>query len=258
MKYRKVIPGVFVTRPNRFIAEVRIAEGQSGGAAGTEWCQTAAEANAPLETVHVKNTGRCRELLVPGCRVYLAESDNTERKTKYDLVAVEKNAAWLAGPGTLLINMDSQAPNDAAEEWLNAGGDGLFSESAIVRREVTFGSSRFDFYIEDGKRKAFLEVKGCTLEEGGLARFPDAPTERGVKHVEELEKALAAGYEAYLLIVIQMKPMKEFRPNDETHKAFGDALRHAAKTGVKILAYDCLVTPDSMVIDAPVPVKLEY
>lgn len=252
MKYRKVIPAIFNSRPNRFIAEVRI-----GSAA------------APMETVHVKNTGRCKELLVPGCRVYLAESDNKARKTKYDLVAVEKNAAWLAGPGepsgstesgsgTLLINMDSQAPNDAAEEWLNAGGDGLFSESAFVRREVTFGSSRFDFYIEDGERKAFLEVKGCTLEEGGIARFPDAPTERGVKHVEELEKALAAGYEAYLLIVIQMKHIKEFRPNDETHKAFGDALRHAAKTGVKILAYDCLVTPDSMVIDAPVPVRLEY
>lgn len=252
MKYRKVIPAAFVSRPNRFMAKVRIGS-----------------ADAPLETVHVKNTGRCKELLVPGCRVYLAESDNTARKTKYDLVAVEKNAAWLAGSGepsgstetghgTLLINMDSQAPNDAAEEWLNAGGDGLFSESAIVRREVTFGSSRFDFYIEDGNRKAFLEVKGCTLEEGGIACFPDAPTERGVKHVEELEKALADGYEAYLLIVIQMKPMKEFRPNDETHKAFGDALRHAAKTGVKILAYDCLVMPDSMTIDAPVPVKLEY
>lgn len=233
MKYRKVIPAIFNSRPNRFIAEVRTGS-----------------ADAPLETVHVKNTGRCKELLVPGCRVYLAESDNPARKTKYDLIAVEKNA--------LLINMDSQAPNDAAEEWLNAGGDGLFSESAFVRREVTFGSSRFDFYIEDGERKAFLEVKGCTLEEGGIAWFPDAPTERGVKHVEELEKALAAGYEAYLLIVIQMKHIKEFRSNDETHKAFGDALRHAAKTGVKILAYDCLVTPDSMVIDAPVPVRLEY
>ena len=241
MKYRKVIPAAFISRPNRFMAKVRIGS-----------------ADAPLETVHVKNTGRCKELLVSGCRGYLAESDNTARKTKYDLVAVEKNAAQLAGPGPLLINMDSQAPNDAAEEWLNAGGDGLFSESASVRREVTFGSSRFDFYIEDGNRKAFLEVKGCTLEEGGIARFPDAPTERGVKHVEELEKALADGYEAYLLIVIQMKPMKEFRPNDETHKAFGDALRHAAKTGVKVLAYDCLVTPDSMTIDAPVPVKLEY
>ena len=286
MKYQKVIPAIFVSRPNRFIAKVRIAEDENGVAAGADRRQSAAETNAPLEMVHVKNTGRCRELLVPGCRVYLAESDNTERKTKYDLVAVEKNAAWLTGPdveggldglsgsteaglvepsgnteagsGTLLINMDSQAPNDAAEEWLNAGGNGLFSESAIVRREVTFGSSRFDFYLEDGERKAFLEVKGCTLEEGGIARFPDAPTERGVKHVEELEKALADGYEAYLLIVIQMKPMKEFRPNDETHKAFGDALRHAAKTGVKILAYDCLVTPDSMTIDAPVPVGLEY
>ena len=251
MKYKKVISGRFVSRPNRFLAKVKLGEDQ--------------------ETVHVKNTGRCKELLVPGCRVYLAESDNTARKTKYDLIAVEKQAARTADrkddsrngafagglpAGTLLINMDSQAPNDAAEEWLLAGGGGLFSQNAGVRREMVFGSSRFDFYIEDGGRKAFLEVKGCTLEAGGIARFPDAPTERGVKHVEELEKAVAAGYEAYLLIVIQMKQVKEFRPNDETHKAFGDALWHAAKNGVKILAYDCLVTPDSMTIDAPVPVRL--
>ena len=187
MKYRKVIPAAFISRPNRFMAKVRIGS-----------------ADAPLETVHVKNTGRCKELLVPGCRVYLAESDNTARKTKYDLVAVEKNAAQLAGPGPLLINMDSQAPNDAAEEWLNAGGDGLFSESAIVRREVTFGSSRFDFYIEDGERKAFVEVKGVTLEQDGVVLFPDAPTERGVKHLHELCRAVDDGYECYLLLVIQM------------------------------------------------------
>lgn len=226
MKYSKVISGKFIERPNRFVAIVDV--------------------DGKRETVHVKNTGRCRELLVPGCTVYLAVSDNPNRKTACDLVAVKK--------GELLINMDSQAPNDVAEEWLDKGT--LFSENAVIRREVTYGKSRFDFYIEDGGRKIFLEVKGCTLEKDGVAMFPDAPTERGVKHINELCTCMKDGYEAYLLIVIQMQGCKEFVPNDETHKAFGDALREAEKSGVKIIAMDCEISPDSIVICDRVPVEL--
>lgn len=226
MKYSKVISGKFIERPNRFIAIVDI--------------------DGNRETVHVKNTGRCRELLVPGCTVFLAVSDNPNRKTRCDLVAVKK--------GACLINMDSQAPNDVAEEWLRKGG--FFSENAVIRREVTYGKSRFDFYIEDGSRKIFLEVKGCTLEKNGVAMFPDAPTERGVKHINELCACISEGYEAYLLVVIQMKGCKKFVPNDETHKAFGDALRAAAKSGVKIVAMDCEISPDSIAICDSVPVEL--
>lgn len=226
MKYSKVISGKFIERPNRFIAIVDI--------------------DGNRETVHVKNTGRCRELLVPGCTVFLAVSDNPNRKTRCDLIAVKK--------GAHLINMDSQAPNDVAEEWLRKGG--LFSENAVIRREVTYGKSRFDFYIEDGSRKVFLEVKGCTLEKNGVAMFPDAPTERGVKHINELCACISEGYEAYLLVVIQMKGCKKFVPNDETHKAFGDALRAAAKSGVKLIAMDCEISPDSIEICDSVPVEL--
>lgn len=226
MKYSKVISGRFIERPNRFVA--------------------IADINGKRETVHVKNTGRCKELLVPGCKVYLSVSDNPERKTRCDLIAVEK--------GSLLINMDSQIPNDVAEEWLKSGN--LFSKNAVIRREVTYGSSRFDFYIEDGERKIFLEVKGCTLEKDGIAMFPDAPTERGVKHIKELMGCISEGYEAYLLFVIQMKGCREFMPNDETHKAFGDALRAAASSGVNVIAMDCEVSPDSISISSPVSVKL--
>lgn len=232
MKYRNIIDGIFLSRPNRFIAHVEI-EGRD-------------------EVVHVKNTGRCKELLVPGCRVFLSASDNPARKTKYDLVAVEKKRE----DGSLvLINMDSQIVNDVAGEWLPASG--LFSTNAIIRREVTYGNSRFDFYIEDGSRKAFLEVKGCTLEHGGIAMFPDAPTTRGVKHIEELMACREDGYEAYILFVIAMKGVTGFRPNDATHKAFGDALRRAERAGTKILAMDCLVDRDSIVIDAAVEICLE-
>lgn len=226
MKYSKVISGKFIERPNRFVA--------------------IAEVGGKRETVHVKNTGRCRELLVPGCTVYLSVSDNPNRKTAYDLIAVRK--------GEIFINMDSQAPNDVAEEWLRKGT--LFSENAVIRREVTYGKSRFDFYIEDGGRKIFLEVKGCTLEKNGVAMFPDAPTERGVKHINELCACVKEGYEAYMLIVIQMQGCKKFVPNDETHKAFGDALREAEKSGVKIIAMDCETSPDSIVICDRVPVEL--
>lgn len=232
MKYAQVIRGEFVQRPNRFIACVRI--------------------DGKEELVHVKNTGRCKELLLPGVAVWLSRSDKPQRKTKYDLIGVEKKREEKA---PLLVNMDSQIPNAAAEEWLPKSG--LFSPAARIRREVFFGNSRFDFYIEDGARKAFMEVKGVTLEHNGIARFPDAPTVRGVKHIRELIACLQKGYEAYVLFVVQMKEISCLRPNDETHRAFGDALREAAAAGVKILAVDCLVTPYSLVLDAPIGVNLE-
>lgn len=231
MKYNKITEGRFISRPNRFIAEVEI-EGKR-------------------EIVHVKNTGRCRELLLEGARVWLYDSENPQRKTRYDLIAVEKERA---GKEPVLINIDSQIPNSAAAEWLPASK--LFSDSAKIRREVTFGASRFDFYIEDGTRRAFLEVKGVTLERDGVVLFPDAPTERGVKHIDELVSCLDEGYEAYILFVVQMKEVEVFRPSDEMHKAFGDALRRAASLGVKVIAMDCIVTPDSMMIDKPIKVEL--
>ena len=209
------------------------------------------EIGGEKETVHVKNTGRCRELLLPGTVCYLSFQDKAERKTKYDLIAVEKKAE----NGTLLINMDSQAPNAAAEEWLREGP--LFSEEANGRREVSFGDSRLDFYIEDGERRCFLEVKGVTLEENGIAAFPDAPTLRGVRHIEELIRAVEMGYEAYLLFVVQMKGVKQVIPNDKTQPAFGEALRKAGKAGVHIAAVDCIVTPDSLKCDTCLPVRWE-
>lgn len=233
MQYENIITGIFRERPNRFIAHVEI--------------------DGTVETVHVKNTGRCRELLVLGVKVYLAVSDNPSRKTKYDLVAVEKIRK---GFPPLLVNMDSQAPNQAAEEWLKRGS--LFSKEAVIRREVVHGASRFDFYIEDGERKIFLEVKGVTLEQDGHVSFPDAPTERGIKHIQELVHSMEEGYEAYLLFVVQMKGITDFSPNDENHPQFGEALRKAAAAGVQILAMDCIVTDKSMVIDQPVPVLLAH
>ena len=226
MTYKNITRGKFLSRPNRFIANVEI--------------------DGKQETVHVKNTGRCRELLTTGATVFLKKSDNPLRKTKYDLVAVLK--------GEVLINMDSQIPNDVAFEWLKNGN--LFSENAKIRREVTHNKSRFDFYIEDGNRKIFLEVKGCTLEQDGIAMFPDAPTERGVKHIVELIGCLEEGFEAYILFVIQMKGPKVFKPNDNTHKAFGDALRKAYESGVRILAYDSIVTPNSIKIDKEVKILI--
>ena len=229
--YPKIKKALFVSRPNRFIAEV-IVDG----------C---------MERVHVKNTGRCKELLTEDCNVILYESDNSARKTKYDLIAVYK---MRKGKAPLLINMDSQIPNDVAAEWLAKGE--LFSPNAIIRREVTFGNSRFDFYVEDGDRKAFVEVKGVTLEENGVAMFPDAPTERGVKHINELVSALEQGFEAYILFVIQMKDVQEFRPNDFTHKAFGDALRTAKSKGVKVIAVDCTVNENSVFADKKIEVNI--
>lgn len=229
MKYEKVVKGIFISRPNRFIAQVEID--------GRE------------ETVHVKNTGRCRELLVTGCTVYLETSSNPARKTKYDLIAVEK----VTERGTILINMDSQVVNSAVEEWLKAGN--LFGDGADVKREVTFGRSRFDFCIS-APDKVFLEVKGVTLENDGVARFPDAPTERGVKHIEELTAYAESGGRAYILFVVQMKGVYKMMPNDITDPKFAKALRKASQAGVKVLCYDCKVTPDTIEIDREVPMEL--
>lgn len=227
MKYKKIVEARFVNRPNRFIANV--------------------ELNGELVAVHVKNTGRCRELLIPGASVILEECDHLSRKTKYDLVCVKKGNRW--------INMDSQLPNKAAAQWLREGG--FFEEEIQVFTERKYGNSRFDLYIESKKRKAFMEVKGVTLEENGIARFPDAPTERGIKHLKELIRCMEEGYEAYVLFVIQMKGISRFEPNWERHREFAETLCEAAKMGVHILAYDCEVTKDEMIISNPVPVKLD-
>lgn len=226
MQYGKILPARFFTRPNRFVARVE-AEGEE-------------------LICHVKNTGRCRELLVPGATVWLEESPNPNRKTKYDLIAVEK--------GTRLINMDAQAPNQVFGEWARAGGfrEGL----TLLRSEKTYGSSRFDFYWESSEKRGFVEVKGVTLEEDGVVRFPDAPTLRGVKHLEELVKAHEAGYEAAVCFVIQMADVAYFAPNDVTHAEFGQALRQAAQAGVEVLAMDCIVTPQSLTIGKSVPIRL--
>ena len=225
MQYPNICAGRFLSRPNRFIAHVEVA-------GRTEVC-------------HVKNTGRCRELLRPGCTVYLTESDNPARKTRYDLVAVEK--------GERLINMDSQAPNTAAGEWLRAGGLG---EIENLKAETFHGDSRYDFsFTKDGKQ-CFLEVKGVTLEDDGVCAFPDAPTERGAKHLKGLTEAARAGFGAYVLFVIQMADAKYLRPHDERDPAFGQALREAAENGVTVMAMDCAVDVDSMEIRLRVPVKL--
>lgn len=230
MKYGNVTEGIFLSRPNRFCAEVEI--------------------DGAKHTVHVKNTGRCRELLTVGSRVYLTASDNPDRKTKYDLIAVEKNDDGSAR----LVNIDSQAPNHAAEEWLRSGG--LFPDGSRIRREVVCGDSRFDFCITESTRTSFLEVKGVTLEHDGIALFPDAPTERGVKHIHELIRCAREGFGAYILFVIQMKGISVMKPNDAMHREFGDALRLAAESDVRILAADCIVTADSMVIDRQIPVDI--
>lgn len=187
-------------------------------------------------------------MLVANAKVYLFVSDNQNRKTKYDLIAVEK----VTDRGIILVNIDSQVPNDVVAEWLPKGE--LFSENAVIKREVKFGNSRFDFYVEDGERKAFIEVKGVTLENDGVVSFPDAPTERGVKHINELVSCLENGFEAYTIFVVQMKGVNSFEPNAEHHKAFADALNYAQGKGVNVLVYDCIVTPDSIEIDN----KIEY
>lgn len=224
MKYDNVVKGRFISRPNRFIAHVEI-EGRE-------------------EVCHVKNTGRCRELLVPDAAVYLQKIENPARKTGFDLIAVQK--------GKLLINMDSAAPNKAAGEYLRR----CFGEKAFIKPEKAYGQSRIDFYIEDGKDKWLIEVKGVTLEQDGKALFPDAPTERGVKHLKELTAAVKEGYRCLALFVIQMKGVRVFMPNDSTHPEFGKALREAYRAGVEVKAADCLVKSDRLEIDEEVEVGL--
>ena len=230
MRYETVIPARFVSRPNRFVA---LVEPQG----------------LPAQPVHVKNTGRCRELLTPGARVWLEKSRNPARKTAWSLVAVQK--------GGLLINMDSQAPNKAVGEFLAArplpGAPGL---PDLIRPEYAWGASRLDFYLEYAGRPALAEVKSVTLERGGLLLFPDAPTQRGVRHLQELARAAAQGWLTWVIFVAQMKGPARFAPNRETHPEFADALARAAAAGVRVVCYDCRVTPDSMALDAPVAVEL--
>ncbi len=227
MHYENIVKGEFISRPNRFIANVLI--------------------DGEIHKCHVKNTGRCRELLVPGCEVWLEHSKSEKRKTGYSLITVNKSGK--------LINMDSQAPNKAVEEWLQSGG--LLPDIKLLKREQKWGDSRFDFYFETENEKAYAEVKGVTLEENGVVMFPDAPTERGVKHVKELYKLKEKGFSAYLIFVIQMKDVKYFTPNIKTHKEFADALIEAEKAGVKIVAADCFVSPDTMEIRDRVRIVLK-
>lgn len=223
MKYKNIRKGIFKERPNRFIAHVEI--------------------DGKIEVCHVKNTGRCRELLVPDATVYVEENDNLNRKTKFSLIGVEK--------GKRLINMDSQAPNKVVGEWLQS-----LPEVTYVKSEVRYGESRLDFYVETNDKKYFIEVKGVTLEDNGVVRFPDAPTERGIKHMKELVHCLEEGYGAYIFFVIQMENVDYFEPNDKTHKAFGDTLREVSQAGVKILAMDCKVGVDYLEINKQVEVKI--
>lgn len=225
MRYENMVPGTFLARPNRFVAHVEI-EGE-------------------IQVVHVKNTGRCRELLPAGAKVWCQKSGNPARKTAYDLISVQK--------GSRVINMDSQAPNGAVEEWLHGGG---IAGAEQIRREVFYGGSRFDFAFEINGKPCFLEVKGVTLEHDGVCAFPDAPTVRGARHLRELVKAVGEGYGAYVLFVIQMEDVKYLHPNDETDPEFGTALRDARKAGVTVLAMECKVTPDSMELSKQVPVRL--
>lgn len=227
LRYSRVLESRFISRPNRFIAKVEI--------------------DGHEETVHIKNTGRCKEILVPGCRAILYDSDNPQRKTRYDLIAAYK--------GDMLINIDSQAPNKAFHEFILRSG--RFGSDPKVFPEYTHGDSRFDFYIESEGRRIFVEVKGVTLESDGVCRFPDAPTERGLKHLRGLKKALEEGYECYAAFVVQMKSMRYFAPNYATHEEFGKVLEEVHDAGVGILVYDCIVTPDSMVIDGEIPYQFK-
>ena len=223
MRYGKMVEGKFLARPNRFIAHIEI--------------------DGKPEVCHVKNTGRCRELLPVGAKVWCLDAASPSRKTRYDLITVKK--------GDRLINMDSQAPNAAVREWLLAGGFGEISE---LRPETVHGDSRFDFsFLKDGRR-CFLEVKGVTLENDGVCAFPDAPTERGSKHLRGLARAAEEGYGAYVLFVVQMEKVRYLHPNDGTDPAFGKALREAAEAGVQVMALDCKVTPGSMILNESLPV----
>ena len=228
MKYENIKEGTFLERPNRFIAHGVV--------------------NNHKEVIHVKNTGRCRELLVPGTKIYLKEFDNPNRKTKWDLIAVKK--------GDTLINMDSGAPNKVVGEWLLKNEMSDFQGITLIKPEAKYKSSRFDFYVETKEKKIYVEVKGVTLEMDGVAKFPDAPSERAVRHVEELIQAKEEGYAAYVIFVTKMKGIRYFTPNEETHPEFKETLIKAKEKGVKLLAYDCMVKPDELTIDKPVEIRL--
>lgn len=224
MNYQNIVQGEFISRPNRFIAHVMV-----GG---------------KVEICHVKNTGRCKELLISGARVFLEKSDNPNRKTKYSLIAVYK--------GDKLINMDSQVPNKVVKDFLPY----LFPDLILVKPEYKFGDSRIDLYLETPEDKILIEVKGVTLEEKGIAMFPDAPTLRGIKHLKELSASISLGYKAYVFFLIQMEGIEYFTPNYTTHKEFGEELKLAEKAGVNILAFDSLVTPTSININEKIPIRL--
>lgn len=226
MKYDNIIEANFIKRLNRFVAEIEI--------------------NGEVFLCHVKNTGRCKELLISGCKVFVQENDNPDRKTRYSLISVIKNG--------ILINMDSQAPNKVVGEWLKDGN--LYKKLTYLKAEKSYGSSRFDFYMEAEGKKIFMEVKGVTLEENGVVRFPDAPTVRGIKHLGELAKAVKEGYECYVFFVVQMKGVKYFEPNRANGDDFYIALKNAALAGVKVIAYDCIVEKDSLEINEKVEVRI--
>ena len=225
MIYQNIHKAKFLSRPNRFIAHIEI--------------------DGKTEVAHVKNTGRCKELLTENATVFVQKCDNPNRKTKYDLIGVLK--------GERMINMDSQIPNKVFGEW--AKNSDFFGRLTLIKAEKTYGNSRFDYYLETEKDKIFVEVKGVTLEEDGVVLFPDAPTERGVKHINELCKCVEDGYKAYIFFIIQMDNVKYFTPNRKTHPAFADALEAAAEKGVGVYALDCKVTENSIVADRFVEVK---
>lgn len=227
MQYESLIEGKFVRRCNRFIAEVLIED--------------------KIEAVHVRNTGRLKELFVEGAAVGLLPASNPDRKTKFSLICVQKNGQW--------VNIDSTAPNQIVEEMVREGR--LFSDITYIRREKVFGNSRFDLYLEHGNIGHYVEVKGVTLEEDGIARFPDAPTERGIKHIHELIEAKRQGYLASIVFVIQMKGVRAFEPNEKNHPEFAEALREAAGKGVEVIALDCRVGADSLTGDQRIPVYLD-
>lgn len=226
MRYPNTKEGIFLKRPNRFIAHV--------------------EVDGNVKICHVKNTGRCRELLTEGARVIVQECDHPGRKTKFDLISVWK--------GERLVNMDSQAPNKVFKEWAETSG--YFQGLRLIKPEQKYGNSRFDFYLETETRKLFVEVKGVTLEANGVVRFPDAPTQRGVKHLNELMACLEDGYEALVVFIVQMKGVRHFEPNDAMHPEFGEALRLLSERGGEVIAVDCAVTESALVAGERVEVKL--
>lgn len=226
MKYDNIKQGIFLCRPNRFIAHVEI-----GG---------------KTELVHVKNTGRCKELLIEGVTVFVQEFDKSTRKTKFDLIAVQK--------GDILINIDSQVPNKVVGEWLLTSS--LLGNITLIKPETTYGNSRFDFYIEADDKKIFAEVKGVTLEQDGVVLFPDAPTLRGVKHIKELCRSMQEGYQAYMIFLVQLQGAKYFTPNIRTQPEFGKVLKCAERQGVHIIVLDCVITRDSITANSLLPIKL--